>query len=126
MTDPTNVRAVDDISIMTSLDVRPAVASPDDVAAIMARISKLDTAVADAIEEGEELADETPTIDSQARSAADAPVVKLVNGIIAQAVEETGVGRPLRAAGPGDLASATGSTACCTTSRPSPAAWSPE
>jgi type IV pilus assembly protein PilB len=89
MTDPTNVRAVDDISIMTGLDVRPAVAAPDDVAAVMARISKLDSAVAEAIEEGEELPDETSIQAAQpSETTENAPVVKLVNGIIAQAVEE--------------------------------------
>jgi type IV pilus assembly protein PilB len=89
MTDPTNVRAVDDIGIMTSMDVRPAVAAPEDIASVMARISKLDAAVAEAIEEGVEEAQETPTIEAaQAAETADAPVVKLVNGIIAQAVEE--------------------------------------
>jgi type IV pilus assembly protein PilB len=85
MTDPTNVRAVDDISIMTGLDVRPAVASPDDVSAVMARISKLDTAVADAIEEGEEEEEAASHIQE---TPDNAPVVKLVNGVIAQAVDE--------------------------------------
>jgi type IV pilus assembly protein PilB len=90
MTDPTNVRAVDDIAIMTGRDVRPAVASGEDVAAVMARMSKLGSAVADAIEEGEEEAGEARTAEvSDIRESADnAPVVKLVNGVIAQAVEE--------------------------------------
>jgi type IV pilus assembly protein PilB len=87
MTDPTNVRAVDDIGIMTSMDVRPAVAAPEDIASVMARISKLDTAVADAIEEGEDEYEETPVV-QEGEAPADAPVVKLVNGIIAQGVEE--------------------------------------
>jgi type IV pilus assembly protein PilB len=85
MTDPTNVRAVDDITIMTGLDVRPAVAAPEDVSAVMARISKLDTAVADAIEEGEEEAEDGRV---DARETDDVPVVKLVNSVLAQAVEE--------------------------------------
>ena len=86
MTDPTNVRAVDDISIMTGRDVRPAVASPDDVAAVIARLSKFDSAVADAIaEEVEDEAIEAPDI---RESAQNAPVIKLVNSVIAHAVEE--------------------------------------
>jgi type IV pilus assembly protein PilB len=89
MTDPTNVRAVDDISIMTGRDVRPAVASAEDVAAVIARMSKLSTAVADAIEEGEEEEQAKPAEVTDIRESADnAPVVKLVNGVIAQAVEE--------------------------------------
>jgi len=88
MTDPTNVRAIDDISIMTERDVRPAVASPDDIQAVIAQIKKLDTAVADAIEEGEEEEEES-AIDLEVReSAENAPVVKLVNVVIAQAVGE--------------------------------------
>ena len=35
MSDPTNVRAVDDISIMTGLDVRPAVASAEDILSLI-------------------------------------------------------------------------------------------
>ncbi|KKL05573.1 hypothetical protein LCGC14_2604680, partial [marine sediment metagenome] len=88
VTDPTNVRAIDDISIMTERDVRPAVASPDDIQAVIAQIKKLDTAVADAIEEGEEEEEES-AIDLEVReSAENAPVVKLVNVVIAQAVGE--------------------------------------
>jgi len=88
MTDPTNVRAVDDISIMTNgLAVRPAVASPDDVAAVMSRVNKLDAAVADAIQAGGE-EEEAPEVRDIRESADNAPVVKLVNGVVAQAVEE--------------------------------------
>ena len=48
-------------------------------------MSRLDDAVAEAVEEGEEeLADVTEIRES----AEDAPVIKLVNSIIAQAVEE--------------------------------------
>jgi type IV pilus assembly protein PilB len=86
MTDPTNVRAVDDISIMTGLDVRPAVASAEDVTSVMARISKLDTAVADAIEEGED--EEEGHTPQPGETIDNAPVVKLVNGIVAQGVDE--------------------------------------
>src|ERR671931_71192 len=42
MADPTNVRAVDDISIMTGLDVRPAVASAEDIDAALQNATKLD------------------------------------------------------------------------------------
>jgi type IV pilus assembly protein PilB len=87
MSDPTNVRAVDDISIMTGRDVQPAVASPDDVSAVIAHIGQLDAAVADAIEEaGEE--EEAAYVSEVRESADNAPVVKLVNGVIAQAVEQ--------------------------------------
>ena len=54
MSDPTNVRAVDDISIMTGLDVRPAVASAEDIDAAVSNATKLDSSIAEAIEEDEE------------------------------------------------------------------------
>ena len=87
MSDPTNVRAVDDISIMTGRDVQPAVASPDDLSTVIARLGHLDAAVADAIEEHREEED-APEITDIRESADNAPVIKLVNGVIAQAVEQ--------------------------------------
>ncbi len=84
MADPTNVLAIDDIGLMSGYEVRPAVASADDIAALISRLSHLDDVVqstfvdeADAVEEVVELRE----------TAEDAPIIKLVNGIIAQAVD---------------------------------------
>jgi type IV pilus assembly protein PilB len=85
MSDPSNVLALDDLKLMTGHEVRPVVASPDDIHGLIGRMSRLDDAVAEAVEQGEEeLADVTEIRES----ADDAPVIKLVNSIIAQAVEE--------------------------------------
>jgi type IV pilus assembly protein PilB len=85
MSDPSNVLALDDLKLMTGHEVRPVVASPDDIQGAIGRMSRLDEAVAEAVLEGEEeLADVTEIRES----ADDAPVIKLVNSIIAQAVEE--------------------------------------
>jgi type IV pilus assembly protein PilB len=85
MSDPSNVLALDDLKLMTGHEVRPVVASADDIAGAISRMSRLDEAVAEAVMEGEEeLADVTEIRES----ADDAPVIKLVNSIIAQAVEE--------------------------------------
>ena len=86
MADPANVRAVDDISIMTGHDVRPAVASAEDIQAVIARASHLEHAVAEAIEEAAD--EDGPEVTEVRESAEDAPVIKLVNSVIAQAVEE--------------------------------------
>jgi type IV pilus assembly protein PilB len=88
MSDPTNVRAVDDISIMTGLDVRPAVASAEDIDAALSNASKLDASIAEAIEEEEEGALDFGEVNEIRESAGDAPVIKLVNGVIAKGVEE--------------------------------------
>jgi type IV pilus assembly protein PilB len=85
ISDPSNVIALDDLKLMTGHEVQPVVASADDIQGVIGRMSRLDEAVAEAVEEGEaELADVTEIRES----ADDAPVIKLVNSIIAQAVEE--------------------------------------
>jgi type IV pilus assembly protein PilB len=88
MSDPTNVRAVDDISIMTGLDVRPAVSSAEDIDAALHAASKLDASIAEAIEEEEEGAADLGEVTEIRESAGEAPVIKLVNGVIAKGVEE--------------------------------------
>jgi type IV pilus assembly protein PilB len=85
MADPSNVLALDDLKLMTGHEVRPVVASPDDIAGLISRMSRLDEAVAEAVEEGEE---ELAEVTEIRESAEDAPVIKLVNSIVAQAVEE--------------------------------------
>jgi type IV pilus assembly protein PilB len=88
MTDPSNVLAVDDIAIMTGYEVRVAVAAPDDIVALISRLDRLEDVVAagevaesEAESQGAEVVDLRETAD-------DAPVIKLVNQIVAQAVEQ--------------------------------------
>jgi type IV pilus assembly protein PilB len=87
MADPANVLAVDDIALMTGYEVRRAVASHEDIAALISRLTRLDDVVQAAtsaqVEEAAEPAEVVELVDS----AEDAPIIKLVNGIIAQAVE---------------------------------------
>ena len=85
MSDPSNVLALDDLKLMTGNEVRPVVASPDDNAGLIGRMSRFDDAVAEAIEIGEE---ELAEVSEIRESADDAPVIKLVNSIIGQAVDE--------------------------------------
>ncbi len=86
MADPTNVVAVDDIALMTGYEVRPAVASREDIAALITRLTRLDDVIASTAIEEEE-SGPTEVVDLR-ESADDAPVIKLVNGIIAGAVEQ--------------------------------------
>ena len=86
MSDPANVLALDDLKLLTGHDVRPAVATPEDIDNLISRMSRLDDAVAEAIEE--EDGDEVVPVTEIRESADDAPVIKLVNSLIAQAVEE--------------------------------------
>src|SRR3954449_115746 len=86
MVDPSNVMALDDLAIRTGRRVRVAVASADDITALIGRLNRLDAAVTEAVEEDDDLAPEQVT--ELAEGAVDTPVIKLVNSIIAQAVEQ--------------------------------------
>ena len=85
MADPSNVLAVDDIAIMTGHEVRVAVAPPDDIATLVSRLDRLEDVVGESasLEEHEDDGD----VVALHETSDDAPVVKLVNQIVAQAVE---------------------------------------
>ena len=85
MADPSNVLALDDLKLMTGHEVMPVVGSQDDILELVGRMSRLDDAVAAAVEQGEE---ELAEVTEIRESADDAPVIKLVNSVIAQAVDE--------------------------------------
>jgi type IV pilus assembly protein PilB len=89
MADPTNVLAVDDIQIATALDCRVAVAAEEDIEALIGRLNTLQSAVSEAVSEGEaEAEDELAEVADIEVSAEDAPVIKLVYSILGQAVGE--------------------------------------
>ncbi len=85
MADPSNVLAVDDIAIMTGHEVRVAVAPPDDVISLISRLDRLE----DVVGAPEDLAEEEDGGEVVAlhESDEDAPVIKLVNQVVGQAVE---------------------------------------
>jgi type IV pilus assembly protein PilB len=84
--DPANVLAVDDVQMATGLSCRVAVASPDSIDALIARLNTLSTAVSEAVDESE--AEEEADLRDIRASAEDAPVIKLVFSILGQAVNE--------------------------------------
>jgi type IV pilus assembly protein PilB len=85
MADPSNVLAVDDVAIMTGYEVRVAVASPEAIADLISRMDRMEDVVSEElVEDGDQ---ESAEIVNLRETADDAPVVKLVNQIVAQAVE---------------------------------------
>ncbi|HEX2015303.1 MAG TPA: ATPase, T2SS/T4P/T4SS family, partial [Solirubrobacteraceae bacterium] len=83
MADPANVLALDDIAIMTGHEVRAAVANREDIHDLLTRMARLD----DVVET--EVTDEAPAeVVDLRESADDAPVIKLVNQVLARAVDE--------------------------------------
>ena len=82
MADPGNVLAVDDISLMTGYDVRPAAVAREDVLSLIRRLGQIDDI------DVEELEEDTPDTPELRDSAEEAPVIKLVHALIAQGVEQ--------------------------------------
>ncbi len=78
---PANLHALDDIMMATGFGVRRAVASPDDIRALIGSLSQLEDSV-------EELTDQAEEEEGEAggSQADEAPVVKLVHAVIADAV----------------------------------------
>src|SRR5919106_1229989 len=81
--DPANVLALDDITMATGYEVRRAVASPEDIDALIGQISRLGDAVEELEDEPEFGSAEVIELRDQAE---EAPVVKLVHSVIADAV----------------------------------------
>jgi type IV pilus assembly protein PilB len=85
MSDPGNVLAIDDISLITGFEVHPAVATHEDVLQLAQRLNTLDDVV---IEDSHEDDDRGAEVLDLRESGEDGPVVKLVSSLIAQGVEQ--------------------------------------
>jgi type IV pilus assembly protein PilB len=84
MADPTNVLTVDDIAMLTGRRVRSASASIEDLNILITRLSRVEQSVESLVEEDEHV--EAELIMDEADK--DAPVIKLVHSIIAEAIEQ--------------------------------------
>lgn len=85
MADPTNILSIDDIAMITNRRVRVAAASAEDVNMLAARLGRLESTIEDVSDD-----DERDPIDTTLSEEADqdAPIIKLVHSIIAQAVQQ--------------------------------------
>jgi type IV pilus assembly protein PilB len=81
--DPANLVAFDDIAMATGYQILRAVASRGQIQAVIAQLDRLD----DAVHEVEDEPESTQVLELRDPGDSDAPVVKLVNSIIADAVE---------------------------------------
>lgn len=85
MADPTNVFALDDIRIMTGMDVEPVVATKEDIIAAINRYCRTE---ADFDLSADEFAEKEAEEAAEAAEAEDAPIVKYVNLLITEAVND--------------------------------------
>ena len=88
MVDPTNVFAIDDLRMMTGYDIKPAIASAEEVFSSVSKIHRLGESLeAETGEEDEQFVGEAVEADIR-EVASGAPIVKLVNGVISQGVDD--------------------------------------
>ncbi len=86
MADPTNVLTIDDIAMMTGRRVRAAAASVEDLTLLLNRISGMAESI-------EDITDDEPEAEAQPdllldEADRDAPVIKLVHSVVAQAAQQ--------------------------------------
>ncbi len=83
--DPMNVFAVDDLKIMTGYEIQPAIASEEDIFAAIARLNRVEDSITES--PGDGLAEPEENLDIR-EATNEAPIVKLVNSVIAQSVDD--------------------------------------
>ncbi len=84
MANPTNVLTIDDVGMMSGRRIRPAAASVEDLNLLLTRLARMDESIDDIVDE-ELDADERLSVDE---ADSDAPVIKLVHSIVAEAVQQ--------------------------------------
>jgi type IV pilus assembly protein PilB len=86
MANPTNVLTIDDVGMMTGRRIRPAAASVEDLNLLLARLARMDDSIEDIVdEEADEQRERELSVDE---TDTDAPIIKLVHSIVAQAVQQ--------------------------------------
>jgi type IV pilus assembly protein PilB len=88
MADPTNVLAIDDIAMITGLEVRAAAASEEDVRELIGRLARLEESLEEVMETEAE-ADRNTESEVALSEDEESPVIKLVHSIINQAVDQS-------------------------------------
>ncbi len=94
MSDPTNVLTIDDVAMVTGRRVRVAVASIEDLDMLLARLAGMNESIEDIVDsdrEAESEAEAEAALEPGAlaqEADQDAPIIKLVHSIIAQAVQQ--------------------------------------
>lgn len=85
MVDPQNLLALEDLRIMTGYDILPAIASEEDVFGAIAKMHRID----DSVETSKDLAADLDDSEKDIREATtEAPIVRLINSVIAQSVDD--------------------------------------
>ncbi len=91
MADPSNIVAIDDLRILTGFDIEPGLAGNEEIVEMLSKLRAVGSPLADSLEtkvtagEDDAIVDDMRDIREQVEAA---PVVKLVNGVLARAADE--------------------------------------
>jgi type IV pilus assembly protein PilB len=89
MSDPANVFALDDIRTITGMEVKPVVATSADIEAAIRKYGQFENSVEEMATEASSMADDgAQDLAEMGAAVEDAPIVKLVNMLINQAVTD--------------------------------------
>lgn len=88
MSDPANIFAIDDLRIVTRMEVRPVVAAEGELLAAIERFTTNQTNVEDMLGDLEEATTNTIDVTETAESGEDTAVSKLMNQIITDAIRQ--------------------------------------
>jgi len=88
MSDPSNVFALDDIRTITGLEVKPVVATAADIDTAIRKYGAFEQSAEDMATEAASQADDSTDLAQVEAAIEDAPIVKLVNLLITQAVAD--------------------------------------
>jgi type IV pilus assembly protein PilB len=88
MVDPANIFALDDLKILTGYDVQAAIASEEDVFGAISRMHRVSDSVSENADEKAARLEEESDVTDIREATEEAPIVKLVNSVIAQSVDD--------------------------------------
>ncbi len=90
MADPSNIVAVDDLRILTGFDIEPAIATNEDIMAMMSNMRPAQESITEDVDAHGRDDDDASSVELRdIREQVDAaPVVKLVNSVLARAADE--------------------------------------
>ncbi len=91
MADPSNIVAIDDLRILTGFDIEPGLASSDEIVEMLSKLRSVGGQLSDGLDTKVVAAEDDGPIDDMRdirEQVEAAPVVKLVNGVLARATDE--------------------------------------
>ncbi|MBN2405887.1 MAG: Flp pilus assembly complex ATPase component TadA [Coriobacteriia bacterium] len=88
MADPANIFAIDDLRIVTGYEIRPVVATESDLVAALDKFATMNANVSEMVGDLEDASTADEAEDIEAASDEDAPVAKLMNLVITEAIRQ--------------------------------------